>query len=161
MPPQLMPDDLRAAMISPDPSTLVLRLADIGDEAPAALLARYGLTLQHVADGEPIPGSYWGDEEAGIIGCTLAYTRGIGYLPIAALDGLFLYMGIASFGGNTFFSRLVLFFTDNTKLDARRLPFLGRVPMSVVRRFTLVQLFILLCIFTITFLPFVAALFPC
>ena len=32
--------------------------------------------------------------------------------------------------------------------------------MSVVRRFTLVQLFILLCIFTITFLPFVAALFP-
>ena len=32
--------------------------------------------------------------------------------------------------------------------------------MSVVRRFTLVQLFILLCIFIITFLPFVAALFP-
>ena len=34
------------------------------------------------------------------------------------------------------------------------------MPMSVVRRFTLVQLFILLCIFIITFLPFVAALFP-
>jgi hypothetical protein len=32
--------------------------------------------------------------------------------------------------------------------------------MSVVRRFTLVQLFILLCIFSITFLPFVAALVP-
>ncbi len=71
MPLQLMPDDLRAPMISPDPSAPVLRLADIGDEAPAALLARYGLTLQHVADGEPIPGSYWGDEEAGIIGCTV------------------------------------------------------------------------------------------
>ena len=32
--------------------------------------------------------------------------------------------------------------------------------MSVVRRFTFVQLLILVCIFTITFLPFVAALFP-
>ena len=58
-------------MTSPDPCTQVLRLADIGDEVPAALLARYGLTLQRVADDEPIPGSYWGDEEAGIIGCTV------------------------------------------------------------------------------------------
>ena len=62
--------------------------------------------------------------------------------------------------GNTFFSRIVLFFTDNTKLDARRLPFLGRVPMQIVRRFTLVQLFILVCIFVVTLLPYVAALFP-
>ena len=46
----------------------VLRLADIGYEAPAALLARHGLTLHRVPAGEPIPGSYWGDEEAGIIG---------------------------------------------------------------------------------------------
>jgi len=98
--------------------------------------------------------------QAVLIGLTLAAISVVGLLPIAALDGLFLYMGIASFGGNTFFSRLVLFFTDNTKLDARRLPFLGRVPMSVVRRFTLVQLLILVCIFTLTLLPFVAALFP-
>lgn len=46
----------------------VLRLADIGDDAPAALLARHGLTLHRVPAGEPIPGSYWGDEEAGVIG---------------------------------------------------------------------------------------------
>lgn len=49
----------------------VLRLADIGHDAPTALLARYGLSLQRVADGEPIPGSFWGDEEAGIIGNTV------------------------------------------------------------------------------------------
>jgi len=55
--------------------TGVLRLADIGFAAPAALLRRYGLTLQRVADGDPIPGSYWGDAEAGIIGCTV-YARG-------------------------------------------------------------------------------------
>jgi hypothetical protein len=46
----------------------VLRLADIGYQAPTALLARYGLALHRVPDGEPIPGSYWGDEEAGVIG---------------------------------------------------------------------------------------------
>lgn len=49
----------------------VLTLADIGFDAPAALLARYGLSLTRVADGEPIPGSYWGECEAGIIGDTV------------------------------------------------------------------------------------------
>jgi hypothetical protein len=46
----------------------VLRLADIGYAAPTALLARHGLALHRVPDGEPIPGSYWGDDEAGVIG---------------------------------------------------------------------------------------------
>ncbi|MFK2877167.1 hypothetical protein [Rhodanobacter hydrolyticus] len=53
----------------------VLRLADTGEAQPAALLARYGLALRRVADAAPIPGSYWGDEEAGIIGHTV-YARG-------------------------------------------------------------------------------------
>ena len=52
----------------------MLTLADIGFEAPAALLARYGLTLHRVGDGESIPGSYWGECEAGIIG-TRVYAR--------------------------------------------------------------------------------------
>lgn len=46
----------------------VLRLYDIGFEAAAALLARHGLVLRRVADGAPIPGSYWGEPEAGVIG---------------------------------------------------------------------------------------------
>jgi hypothetical protein len=46
----------------------VLRVGDIGFENPAALLVRYGLTLHRVVDGAPIPGSYWGEPEAGIIG---------------------------------------------------------------------------------------------
>lgn len=33
-----------------------------------ALLARYGLALREVPEGEPIPGSFWGEPEAGIIG---------------------------------------------------------------------------------------------
>ena len=46
----------------------VLLLSDIGFDAPAALLARYGLELVRVAEGEEIPGSYWGECEAGLIG---------------------------------------------------------------------------------------------
>jgi hypothetical protein len=46
----------------------VLRLADIERSHVAALLARYTLELVDVAAGEPIPGSYWGESEAGIIG---------------------------------------------------------------------------------------------
>lgn len=52
----------------------VLRLADIGLQTPAALLGQFGLSLRRVAAGEPIPGSYWGDDEAGIIGATV-YAR--------------------------------------------------------------------------------------
>ena len=46
----------------------VLRLASIDTDAARRLLARYGLVLESVADGETIPGSYWGETEAGVIG---------------------------------------------------------------------------------------------
>jgi hypothetical protein len=39
------------------------------------LLARYQLRLQLVADGASIPGSHWGEPEAGLVGDTL-YIRG-------------------------------------------------------------------------------------
>jgi hypothetical protein len=52
----------------------VLTLADIGFDAPRALLARHGLALAQVAAGTPIPGSFWGDCEAGLIGTTV-YAR--------------------------------------------------------------------------------------
>jgi hypothetical protein len=53
----------------------MLTLADIGFAAPRALLARYGLALAEVADGAPIPGSYWGEREAGLVGATV-HARG-------------------------------------------------------------------------------------
>lgn len=52
----------------------ILTLIDIVFDDASTLLARYGLKLQRIADGEPIPGSYWGDCEAGIIGATV-YAR--------------------------------------------------------------------------------------
>lgn len=46
----------------------MLTLADIAVHDAVALLARYDLQLEFVADGESIPGSYWGEPEAGVIG---------------------------------------------------------------------------------------------
>jgi hypothetical protein len=46
----------------------MLTLADIGFEAPRRLLARYQLALVQVDNQEPIPGSFWGECEAGVIG---------------------------------------------------------------------------------------------
>lgn len=48
----------------------------VGDCAAdaAALAARFGLVLREVADGAPIPGSFWGEPEAGIAGRTV-YAR--------------------------------------------------------------------------------------
>lgn len=53
----------------------MLTLDDIDFDAVAALLAGYGLALARVPDGAPIPGSYWGDREAGLIGSTV-HARG-------------------------------------------------------------------------------------
>jgi len=56
-------------------SAQVARVSDIVFGDAAALLARHGLRLHRVADGAPIPGSYWGEPEAGIIGSDV-YVRG-------------------------------------------------------------------------------------
>jgi len=46
----------------------VLTVAEIEWASAAALLASYGIALERVADGMPIPGSFWGEPEAGVIG---------------------------------------------------------------------------------------------
>jgi hypothetical protein len=46
----------------------MLRLGSIDRTALASLLDRYGLALELVAPAEPIPGSYWGESEAGLRG---------------------------------------------------------------------------------------------
>ncbi len=43
-------------------------MADVGDRVVGALLGRFGISLSAVAADETIPGSYWGDSEAGAIG---------------------------------------------------------------------------------------------
>ncbi|MFC5488566.1 hypothetical protein [Dokdonella soli] len=59
---------------APDADSAVLTLADIDVEAARALLVRHDLALLLVDDGTPIPGSYWGESEAGVIAHTV-YAR--------------------------------------------------------------------------------------
>nr|WP_238376587.1 hypothetical protein [Luteimonas abyssi] len=46
----------------------VLRVGDLTPGVAAALLARHGLALHRVEADAPIPGSFWGEPEAGLIG---------------------------------------------------------------------------------------------
>jgi hypothetical protein len=46
----------------------VITLAQFGHPSVAACLGRYGMQLAGVDDGMPIPGSYWRETEAGLIG---------------------------------------------------------------------------------------------
>ena len=52
----------------------VLRVADLDFTALESLLSGHGLQLQRVAAEVPIPGSFWGDCEAGVIASTV-YVR--------------------------------------------------------------------------------------
>ncbi len=52
-------------------STDVLRLADIDPAALRALFGSCGLSIEWVAPDADIPGSYWGESEAGLVGDTL------------------------------------------------------------------------------------------
>lgn len=51
----------------------VVRLSEVGTVAVTALLDKYGIELQFCGD-EPLPGSYWGEDEAGLVGNRL-YVR--------------------------------------------------------------------------------------
>ena len=55
------------ALNSGTPDIAVLRVANADRLALATLLDRFGLELRMTSMGEDIPGSYWGDSEAGII----------------------------------------------------------------------------------------------
>ena len=52
-------------------SGAVLRLADIDAADLCALLGAQGLAVEWLPAGTDIPGSYWGEQEAGLIGDTL------------------------------------------------------------------------------------------
>lgn len=47
---------------------LVLQLFEADRQSVEEIIGKYGLELKVVADDSPIPGSFWGDEEAGLIG---------------------------------------------------------------------------------------------
>lgn len=62
---------MAAAAASVPREDRVLRLVDLDRARVVLLLARYGLELRAVAADAAIPGSYWGDSEAGLKDGTL------------------------------------------------------------------------------------------
>ena len=57
---------LQSSQQTVDPGK-VLRLIDVDTASVSTLLSRYGLVLTLVPADSEIPGSYWGEEEAGLI----------------------------------------------------------------------------------------------
>ncbi|HZF25672.1 MAG TPA: hypothetical protein VEZ88_05385 [Steroidobacteraceae bacterium] len=53
------------------PVAAVVKLGEASRIEVATLLCRYGIELRLIAAGEPIPGSYWGESEAGLKGSSL------------------------------------------------------------------------------------------
>ena len=89
----------------------------------------------------------------------------VALIPMPVLFGLFLYMGVASLGGNQFFERMTLWFRDPKLYPATH--YLNVVPNKVVHQFTIVQFlcFVILWVLKtspagILFPLFIAALVP-
>ena len=60
-------------MSTQDQSETVLCVSEIDMAQLYRFFSAHGLTLKRVPDGEDIPGSHWGDREAGLIKHTLYY----------------------------------------------------------------------------------------
>lgn len=114
--------------------------------------------------------------------CFRPFLQIISLVPVAALSGLFLFMGISSFDGNQFFERLCILFTEQDKRRSDNAWFTGyaegdldedgkviekaisgakddRTRFEEMRTFTVLQLGINWTIFGITFTP-AAMVFP-
>ena len=62
-----MNDNILQSGQQTDVTGSVLRLDDVETASVSALLSRYGMELNMVPVDSAIPGSFWGDEEAGLI----------------------------------------------------------------------------------------------
>merc|ERR1711991_548605 len=90
--------------------------------------------------------------------CFPPFSSIIALIPSSSLDGLFLFMGMASFAGNTFYERMCLMVTEPA-LRASVQPFFTNVSFDVISKFTLVQAACVIVIFVITVTP-AAMVFP-
>jgi hypothetical protein len=98
--------------------------------------------------------------QAFLIGCMCFYPF-LGVLtlvPNSALDGLFIFMGYSSFGGNQFAERFKLIFTE-PRFRESKLPFFKTVSFDVQCQFTYIQAVIVVVIFGVTLTP-AAMVFP-
>jgi len=95
-----------------------------------------------------------------LIGASLLMLPILKMIPLAALFGLFLYMGVVSIKNNQFFERLSLWLMDPALYPSTH--YIRRVSMRTIHLFTLVQLACLAGLWMIKAAdsPVVAILFP-
>nr|CAB3464114.1 unnamed protein product [Digitaria exilis] len=97
---------------------------------------------------------------AGCIGITPIIQR----IPTSVLWGYFAYMSIDSVPGNQFWERIqLLFITPQRRykvLEGAHASFVEWVPFNTIYAFTLFQLFYLLLVFGMTWIPMAGILFP-
>lgn len=89
-------------------------------------------------------------------------------IPVAVLNGLFLYCAVASLRGNSFWERFLLLFTDQSKFPS--IYYIRKCPTKRMHIFTLIQLIQLAVLLFIGYAPwpylrmtfplFIAALIP-
>jgi boron transporter len=82
----------------------------------------------------------------------------IGMIPQSSLDGLFIFMGLASFDGNQFYERIMLYVTE-PRLRSSQYNFFVELPFHTINRFTFIQAICCLVIFGLTLTP-AAMIFP-
>eukprot|EP00597_Dinobryon_sp_UTEXLB2267_P018548 CAMPEP_0201107364 /NCGR_PEP_ID=MMETSP0812-20130820/56166_1 /ASSEMBLY_ACC=CAM_ASM_000668 /TAXON_ID=98059 /ORGANISM="Dinobryon sp., Strain UTEXLB2267" /LENGTH=337 /DNA_ID=CAMNT_0047368183 /DNA_START=347 /DNA_END=1356 /DNA_ORIENTATION=+ len=95
--------------------------------------------------------------------CFPPFIRYLQCIPRSVLDGLFIILGVLSFDGNQFFSRLVFVLCDSscriTYADSCQYDFLYSLSYKTITTFTIMQLLVCLSIFGVTFTPAVI-IFP-
>jgi len=79
-----------------------------------------------------------------LIGLTILIVFVLQYIPIAVLQGLFLYLALSSFIGNQMFERVMLFFTEESSYPPNY--YVRKVPIKKLHTFTGVQLIQLLIV---------------
>lgn len=72
------------------------------------------------------------------IGASLLFLPLVSQIPMSVLFGLFLFMGFATLAGNEFFERVRMWAMD-PRLYPKSHHFMGKVPISVVHKFTAIQ----------------------
>jgi hypothetical protein len=92
-----------------------------------------------------------------MIAASVFFLDYIGFIPMPVLFGLFLYMGLASLGGNQFFERVMLFFTDPKHYPKNY--YTKHVPRKWIHKFTIIQLFCLVALWVLKASP-LGILFP-
>lgn len=90
----------------------------------------------------------------------LFFLKHLSLVPMAALYGIFLYMGFVSFVGNQFIERLSLWVMDSAMYPATH--YIRRVPIKATHLYTLLQFacLVILCVINVYDNEVVRILFP-